>query len=401
MRNGSGGADNSVHASGIPDLKSLCIALALRCFDPKKGGLESWTFQLAKQLLEWGHQVHVVAGEFGDHGLPVMEHRFEPHPLPSIEAQRIAEALQPLSADITHDAGSGYSVDVFQPHTGSRVLNLARDLRSLSWRARLRATLSPASRRWREDLRQTERRQLVSSRFVVAVSQSVADALRHLYGVAPERIAVVPNGVDTRRFTPAACARHRVASRAEFGVIDEVAFLVVAQNFRLKGLDATLAAVARLAGRGKPVKLLVAGGGPIDRYRRSLAGTAAAERVAFLGHCDAMERVYAAADVFVHPTFHDACSLATLEALASGLPVITTIANGAADGMVNGREGFVLQRAGDVAALSEAMDALLDADRRAACAAAAANVGQARSFAANCDGILAVYEKVLRQRSGR
>jgi UDP-glucose:(heptosyl)LPS alpha-1,3-glucosyltransferase len=178
-------------------------------------------------------------------------------------------------------------------------------------------------------------------------------------------------------------------------------FLSVATNFNLKGVDVTLAALGRLVRERTKVKLIVAGRGPVEEYRRRAAQLGVASAVSFLGHVDDVPRLHAAADVYVHPTFHDACSLATLEAMASGLPVITTCCNGAADGMSSGREGYVLDRAGDVAALAQAMRALLDRRRRKDCGTAAAALGRGRSFERNCLAMLAVYGEVLRARGSR
>ena len=66
----------------------------------------------------------------------------------------------------------------------------------------------------------------------------------------------------------------------------------------------------------------------------------------FLGHVGEIEKYYAASDLYVHPTFYDSCSLVTTESLASGLPVITTVYDGASGIMEDGRDGFVMKRSG-------------------------------------------------------
>ena len=81
-----------------------------------------------------------------------------------------------------------------------------------------------------------------------------------------------------------------------------------------------------------------------------------------------MRNCYFAADFFVHPTFYDPCSLVVLEALACGLPVITTRYNGAAEVLHPPREGFVIDDPHDLDQLAGAMKQLLDPARRAACA---------------------------------
>jgi UDP-glucose:(heptosyl)LPS alpha-1,3-glucosyltransferase len=377
-------------------LQRLRVALVLERFDPTVGGLEAWTWGFAHALHDRGHQVTIVASEFSDSATPFRLHRFTSDRSPRERAHCVATALRSLDVDIVHDAGCGWAADVLHPHAGSQVLSLDRNLASLPWRKRARHLLSPALRRWRADLQATERVQMANATRVVAVSESVRHDLMHRYDIQPHRLALVPNGIDTHRFVPAKRDAQRAEARRSLRIEDEVVFLSVAVNFALKGVDVTLAALAHLVRAHSKVKLIVAGSGPIEEYRRRAARLGVASAVSFLGHVDDVPRLHAAADVYLHPTFHDACSLATLEALASGLPVITTRRNGAADAMSSDREGYVLDRAGDVAALAQAMRALLDPRRREDCGTAAAALGRDRSFERNCLGILAVYDEVLR-----
>lgn len=382
-------------------LPRLRVALVLEHFDPTIGGLEAWTCRFAHALHEQGHQVTIVASDFSDAGTPFKQHRFTSERSPRERAQRVATALRSLDVDIVHDAGCGWAADVLHPHAGSQVLSLDRNLASLPWRKRTRLLLSPAMRRWRADLTATERTQMANATRVVAVSESVRQDLMHRYSIDPHRIAIVPNGIDTHRFVPGDRDAQRAEARRSLRIEDDVVLLSVATNFNLKGVDVTLAALGRLVRERSKVKLIVAGRGPVEEYRRRAAQLGVAGAVSFLGHVEDVPRLHAAADVYVHPTFHDACSLATLEAMASGLPVVTTRCNGAADGMSSGREGYVLDRAGDVAALAQAMRALLDPQRRKDCGTAAAALGRDRSFERNCLAMLAVYGEVLRAGGSR
>jgi glycosyltransferase involved in cell wall biosynthesis len=374
------------------------VAIVLEHFDRNVGGLENWSYQFVKALLGRGYEVHVAAAAFASTDLPIIAHPFRREASPWAQALRVEETLRPLAVDIVHDTGLGWSADVLHPHAGSRVLNLERDLGSLSLAQRARRILSPAFRRWRQDLAATEKRQMSTANCVVSVSEMVKRDLVGRYRLPADTTVVVPNGIDTARFSPAARNQHRTAARRDLGVADEVMFLAAARNFGLKGLDTCLRAIGRLRRNGRNFRLVVAGDGAISEYRRKAERLGIGELVSFLGHVDAIERIYAAADVFVHPTFHDACSLVTLEALASGLPVITTSVNGAAAGMNFGREGYVLESAKDSRALAVAMQELLDPDKRRACGDAALRLGRAYSFAANCEGIIAVYDAVLRSR---
>ena len=106
----------------------------------------------------------------------------------------------------------------------------------------------------------------------------------------------------------------------------------------------------------------------------------------------------AAADVYLHPTFYDPCSLAVLEAWASGLPVITTRLNGAAELATPERHGFVVSDPRDVGQLAAAMRRLMNADLRASIAAPARALAVANSNAVNFQKIMSVYESVVGRR---
>jgi UDP-glucose:(heptosyl)LPS alpha-1,3-glucosyltransferase len=387
--------------TGAKPARRLRIMLVIERFDPAAGGLEAWTAGLARYLLRQGHEVHVAATSFAAPDIAITPLRVGRSDLPSGFARNLERALAGVAVDVVHDVGYGWSADLFQPQVGSRVINLERELRSRPRRARWRMLASPAFRRWRRDLALTERRQLTLAKRIVAVSETVRRDLAQRYDIAPGKMLVIRNGIDVERFSPTLRAQFREATRAELGLGPEVLFLAAAHNFQLKGLDTLLHALAGL-GREPPARLVVAGNGAIAEYRAKAEQLGIGHLVTFAGQVDSMPRLYAAADAFVHPTFHDACSLATLEALACGLPVITTRVNGAADGMQSGREGYVLDAPGDAEALRAAMVTLLAAEQRSACGLQARQLALASSFDANCAAIAAVYAEIAaaRRRSG-
>src|SRR5262249_41596865 len=142
-------------------------------------------------------------------------------------------------------------------------------------------------------------------------------------------------------------------------------FLFAAQNPRLKGLATLLEAFAT-ARVGRPDMLLATIGKAPDRETlRAVRRLGLEDGVVFAGRVPDPYPYYAASDVFVLPTWHDACSLTLLEACACGLPVITTRANGAAERLSDGREGRILPTPGDVAALASALVELSSPEIRA------------------------------------
>src|SRR4051794_11388569 len=149
---------------------------------------------------------------------------------------------------------------------------------------------------------------------VIANSEMVKREITSSYGYAAERIEVVRNGVPLEQFsfTP----EERDASRRELGLTSEqIAVLFVGSGWERKGLRFAIGAMAKLEPN---VQLLVAGRG----------NAAGGPNVRFLGEVADVASLYRAADIFVLPTLYDPFSNACLEALASGLPVITTLGNG-------------------------------------------------------------------------
>ncbi|MCH8992530.1 MAG: glycosyltransferase family 4 protein, partial [Acidobacteria bacterium] len=107
---------------------------------------------------------------------------------------------------------------------------------------------------------------------------------------------------------------------------------------------------------------------------------------------------YAAADIYVHPTYYDPCSLVVLEALASGLPVVTSRFNGAGELLTPGVEGDLIDDPGDAQALCRCLEPMLETPRRRMMGAAARKLALAHTFERNCDEIVAMYEEIVAQR---
>ncbi len=381
------------------------IALVLDRFDPDVGGLERWGYQLAKWLAGEGHSVHVVAAEFAAQSLAlgITPHRFNAAASPWQRAAAAERCLRSLQADIVHDLGTGWYFDVFQPQFGSRIAGWRQSIRAEPWYRRPLNVLSPGRCQGYWSRRQLEKRQLRSPcGVIVAVSHLVESHLRRLHGVNPERIRLVYNGVDTEHFTPARRTTDRPAIRARLGLSDEhVLFLVAAHNLKLKGAASALAAFRRVAPAAPGARLAFIGHGDNRAYLDAARSLGIAERCHFLGYVDDSAKYYSAADVYLHPTFYDPCSLTVLEAWASGLPVITTRLNGASELAISGQHGFVVPDPRDVRRVAAAMCQLLNAELRDAIAVRVRTLALANSSIANFQKIMRVYESVLGTPSAR
>src|SRR5205085_1968559 len=169
--------------------------------------------------------------------------------------------------------------------------------------------------------------------------------------------------IDLRQFDPTPRTDTRQQTRQELGIKpDKTIALMVAQDFHRKGLREAIMALAKV--KDDRLVLLVVGKGLAGPYRRQAIANGVDSQVIFAGATDDIVPYYRASDFFVLPTRHDPCSLAVLEALAMGLPVISTKFNGATEIMTNGVDGFVLDDAKNLNALSNAMKHLTDSRRR-------------------------------------
>src|SRR5205807_2292297 len=153
--------------------------------------------------------------------------------------------------------------------------------------------------------------------------------------------------------------------------------------YRLKGLDPLLRSVARLRARSeyrdasRLFRLVVAGNPNTRKYQNLARALRIHDHVRFVGHMTDMKNAYFAADFLVHPTFYDPCSLVVLEALACGLPVITSRYNGASELLQPPRDGYVIDDPHDHAQLAACMEQFLDPGRRNAGSEAARRTAMA------------------------
>ncbi len=202
---------------------------------------------------------------------------------------------------------------------------------------------------------------------VIANSQMVKDEIVDLYGYSPDKIDIVRNGVPLEKFRVDPELREK--SRADLKLKpDQIALLFAGSGWERKGLLFAVEGMALC--KNRKMRLLVAGRGN-QRYYKS-------KRVQFLGEVPDLVRIYAAADIFILPTIYDSFSNACLEALACGLPVITTGANGFSEIIEDGVHGSIVDLANHIIRLRDAVRFWSDEARRVA--ARSTNAERASQF---------------------
>ncbi|HEX2505175.1 MAG TPA: glycosyltransferase family 4 protein [Gaiellaceae bacterium] len=364
---------------------------------------------LARELARRGHDVHVYASParrsleaagvtFHDVRVPVRSDGRFTYPLEHLAFARAATRrlrVERRAYDVVDVSGTAaWEHDVVRVHA----VQLAEQRRwpeeaGRLYRApRLRAAVAPASHPIVGVARGLERLQFRPGRYreAVAVSEQVADDLVRVHGVARDRISVVPYPIDLERFRNLAPN----GFRARLGVGDARLLLFVGHDFERKGLGEAIAALTGLP----EVHLAVVGNGPKYEFEAAARRAGVAGRVHFVGGTEEPERLFAEADVFLLPTRNDVWGIAILEALAAGVPVVTTEAAGAAPVVRASGAGVVLAD-GDPAGIRAALAPLLgDEKRRREAGSRGPTAAAAFGVEAFADATVQVYERVVRER---
>jgi UDP-glucose:(heptosyl)LPS alpha-1,3-glucosyltransferase len=238
-------------------------------------------------------------------------------------------------------------------------------------------------------------------RAVIANSERGKEEIARHFGVSREKISVIYNGVDTAEYPLDGRAEAKRSLRERFGIRDEeTVFLCVGSGFGRKGVGTLVEATARLARRGVPLRSIVVGKGNAGPYLRGASRAGAEGRIHFPGPTAGASDFFLGADAFVFPTLYEPFSNACLEAMAAGLPVVTTAVNGASEVVRDGESGYVIDEPLDADALADRMERLLSPDRRAAMGAAARRAAEALTPERNVSETLAVLSRAWAGKTG-
>jgi UDP-glucose:(heptosyl)LPS alpha-1,3-glucosyltransferase len=391
------------------------LALNFQRINPARGGAETYVADLCRSLVGAGHRVDLYAESWADGCLPAAVNVVPVRATGRSRLERIrsfARNSQEALESARHDCSVGfintYAHDVIIPQGGvqwgSLTANAARFGSPMLQQIYL-ASKMMNPKYWL--YRSIESRQYHPDRHprVVAVSTMVQRHLEQFHHVPRQQINVVPNAIDPKRLAVSQPGAVRCAFRNRVGLEPgDLAGLFVGHNFALKGLRPLLEALAARRQRNRqarPIHLVVSGSGQPGPFRRLASRLGLNETIHFLGFYPDVEACYWSTDFFVQPTFYDPCSLVVLEALACGLPVITTAQNGASELMNDGQDGYVLTAPGAREELIAALDHMADDTTRQSMAARALRLGQLQSFDIHVARLIAVFEDVAAAKSRR
>jgi len=359
------------------------------------GGAEGFSGSLIEHLARAGHEVHIFAIKWRADQKQANIHF---HTVPAITFLSILRdatfaistyfILRKLRKDFdiiqTHD--KTLYQDIYRAGDGCHIEWLRQRWKRTGFTGRLSVVLNPYH--WL--ILALERYIFRQHRFrkVIAISEMVKRNIMDNYGVSSGDIEVIYNGADIERFHPGNREKFRQEIRSQYGLSDEdFVVLFVGSGFERKGVRYLIEAVERVK---RPVKLMVVGKGTAGKLKRVSPG------IIFCGPQREIHKYYAAADIFVFPTMYEPFGNVHLEALASGLPVITTKNSGAAEIIEDGRQGFVVNAPEDVDEIAARIELLYnDRDRLRSMSVEARTLAERFTFDAHLEKMMRLYDELV------
>ncbi|MCW4008046.1 MAG: glycosyltransferase family 4 protein [Candidatus Bathyarchaeota archaeon] len=331
---------------------------------PLSGGTGSYVYYLSNELMKRGNSVYIVTGYDQSGDFKVNErHRvffLKTLKMPIVKSFQFAASASRkltkmrgrLPVDITHVNLPLVPSFAVPSGFGKALISTVHS----TWKGEAEAIKGePYSRLNANEkfmvsfnwfLRFFEERMLERSNKIIAVSDFTRRELLQYYPVKADKIRVIHNGVDTSKFRP---ADDKLKAKAELGLstVDK-AILSVGRLYARKGLFTLIESAALVTKKFRNVKFIIAGKGlsnemaKLVNYAEKLG---VKENIVFTGYFPdkKLPRLYQAADIFAFSTFYENLPFAVLEALSTGLPVVTTRVGGIPEMIESGRNGFLVE----------------------------------------------------------
>jgi UDP-glucose:(heptosyl)LPS alpha-1,3-glucosyltransferase len=345
----------------LADPRKLIIGFVRRGYSPS-GGAENYLKRLARAVVELGHEAQLFATK----DWPNSEWPFGP--LTVIEATSAIgfadelEKMRPqISCDVLMSLERVWRCDVYRAGDGVHRAWLAHRSKFELPLQRFVRGLNPKH----SDILRLEEALFAKggAEGIIANSEMVKREIVDFYRCPAEKIDVVRNGIPMEQFLLDPPLRE--TSRAALKLKpDDIALLFAGSGWERKGLRFAIEAMELC--RNPKMVLLVAGRGNERLYKTKRLRFLREEPIRFLGEVNDPQSIYAASDIFILPSIYDPFSNACLEALAFGLPVITTKSNGFSEIIDDGVHGSVVDPPNNVFALRDAIQFWSNESRRAA-----------------------------------
>jgi len=381
------------------------IALAIENFSKHKGGAESYAVSLASTLTENGWETHLFGKNWDGEPRAAIFHRIKiPKLLPSwakmiLFALKHKKMAKSQAFDVILGFGNTIYMNVYQSHGGVHRFSTARKLyteKNIFFRSIKRLligfSLKDKVRNWIE----SAPFRLDPKPKIIAISLMIKKDFTSFYHINEREIKVIYNGIDTTKYNRGLKERLRGSIRQHLRITDnDIAFLFISYDLKKKGMVPLIEAAAKLKKLNfTNFKVVVVGEPPYPLLLKRVKRLSLEDTVIFTGPTKTPEDYYANCDVLVLPTFYDACSLVVIEAMACGLPAVTTIYNGAAGIITNEKDGYIISHPPHSAELVEAMKALMVPERLKNMSIEASMTGKKYSVKKNHHEMIRVFNEL-------
>ena len=331
------------------------IALVKRRYSLKAGGSERYCVMLARGMMAAGHRVTVIGHQIDEdlrgevRFMPVPVSRWTSSTKNRSFAVNCGHAIKAGRFDVAYGLGRAFGLDAVRVTE-----RLQSHWLHVYYKPGFSQRLQELNPRHRT-LIELERRIYLaeSTRRIVTQSKLDRELLMKYYQIPEEKIRTIYNGIDSKIFHPdVRSSREQI--RQKFGLPQTAPLLVFASmDFEGKGLRTILQSLAQLP--KLDLHLLVLGTGPIHQFHNYARQLGVEKRVVFAGRQSDIANCYGAGDLFILPTEYEPFPNVNLEAMACGLPVLTTRTSGGADIISDCQNGYLIPTRNSLSEMTSAL----------------------------------------------
>ena len=331
---------------------------------PLSGGTGAYVYYLSNELMKNGYKICIVTGSDQALDIKVNEQLsvfflkipktpiIKSFMLAGSSYRKLSSVRESINVDVTHANLPLMPNFAVPPNFGKTLVCTVHS----TWKGEAEAIRGEPYSRLNSNekfmvsfnwfLRFFEEKMLDRANKIIAVSHFTKRELLEYYKIREDKIRVIHNGVDTNKFKPAADKRK---VKEELGLNpDDLAILSVGRLYARKGLFTLIESMPAIVKRFKNAKFIISGKGQSDEMRKLIAHAekiGVKDNIIFTGYYPdkKLPKLYQAADVFAFSTFYEHHPFAVLEALATGLPVVTTNVGGIPETIESGKNGFLVE----------------------------------------------------------
>ena len=374
------------------------IALIRKDYLLARGGGERYVVNLSEGLAKHGHNVHIFAHSSNTPPDP----RITIHKVPALTfpssfknlsfAYNCRKHLARENFDIIHSLSQTYPQDVYRMGDGVH----------RHW-----ILIQTPNSFYRFLKTQTLRQKVIlflekkifhhlNYKMIICNSHLCKKHAMTYFKVPEEKLCVIYNGVDHAQFHPGLRERHNLEMRKNLQLSEEaIIILFIARNLKRKGLQYLIQSLPFIKKGKEPITILVVSRGNPASFRKIAHQIGIDEQLLFLGETENIFHYYGVGDILVLPTLYDPFSNVCLEALACGIPVVTTRENGASEIIKPGETGVVIPDPKNHLELAKGISCFLPAEVREAVREKASDSVQRFTIENNTLKTIEVYKQVL------